>query len=439
MFVGAFGTGATVITNTVTGSIISVNDIALLVLDDATIVNDGLIQSFGPDRLGILVTGEATITNSGNVIGDQTAIGLNGGGTVTNLVGGLIEGGQGVIGSTPTDIVINYGTITGNRDFGSGLTAVNLFDGDDTFQQWQTGVTNGVVDGGTGDDTLIFGNDDSSLLTRSLNDISDPTQYVNFETIAFLDMGGGINLTGASDFALTLLGGDLILDGTLGNSLTATGPGSLTVTENGSITTMGGGAVSAAVDGFVMVNDGDIATTGDGAVGVLLGDNATLTNNGSITTTGDALADAVVVGAGSTVINTGLIQSDGVDSFGIFSDGDDVEVTNSETGEIVTNGTGGFAISLGNGATVTNLGLIETNGDFAFGVDLGDIKQVIKLGVFVACTDTFIEHHLVANGASNLIGDILGEKGKHARAAVGVPSLPLDAMVEIEAIVEIND
>jgi len=75
----------------------------------------------------------------------------------------------------------------------------------------------------------------------------------------------------------------------------------------------------------------------------------------------------------------------------------------------------------------------------AFGIDLANIKQVVKLGVFVACTDTFIEHHLVANGASNLIGEILGDKGKHARAAVGVPTLPLGAMVEIEAIVEIND
>lgn len=75
----------------------------------------------------------------------------------------------------------------------------------------------------------------------------------------------------------------------------------------------------------------------------------------------------------------------------------------------------------------------------AFGIDLASIKQVVKLGVFVACTDTFIEHHLVANGASNLIGEILGDRGKHARAAVGVPSLPLGAMVEIEAIVEIND
>jgi len=73
------------------------------------------------------------------------------------------------------------------------------------------------------------------------------------------------------------------------------------------------------------------------------------------------------------------------------------------------------------------------------GVDLGKIKQVIKLGVFVACTDDFTEHHLVANGASNMIGEVLGDKGKHARAAVGVPSLPLGAMVEIEAIVEIED
>ncbi|MCZ4272905.1 RidA family protein [Maritalea porphyrae] len=73
------------------------------------------------------------------------------------------------------------------------------------------------------------------------------------------------------------------------------------------------------------------------------------------------------------------------------------------------------------------------------GVDLSNIKQVIKLGVFVACTDDFNEHHLVANGASDLIGQFLGDKGKHARAAVGVPSLPLGAVVEIEAIVEIAD
>jgi len=73
------------------------------------------------------------------------------------------------------------------------------------------------------------------------------------------------------------------------------------------------------------------------------------------------------------------------------------------------------------------------------GIDLSNIKQVIKIGVFVACTDEFNEHHLVANGASDLLGKVLGDKGKHARAAVGVPSLPLGAVVEIEAIVEITD
>jgi len=74
----------------------------------------------------------------------------------------------------------------------------------------------------------------------------------------------------------------------------------------------------------------------------------------------------------------------------------------------------------------------------AYGIELSDVTQFIKLGVFVACTEGFIEHHLVANGASNLIGEVFGDVGKHARAAVGVPSLPLGAVVEIEAIVEVK-
>lgn len=72
------------------------------------------------------------------------------------------------------------------------------------------------------------------------------------------------------------------------------------------------------------------------------------------------------------------------------------------------------------------------------GVELENIKQFVKLGVFVASTPDFVEHHLVANGASNLIGELFGDKGKHARAAVGVSALPLGAVVEIEAIVEVN-
>ncbi|MHA6299221.1 RidA family protein [Devosia sp. CAU 1758] len=71
------------------------------------------------------------------------------------------------------------------------------------------------------------------------------------------------------------------------------------------------------------------------------------------------------------------------------------------------------------------------------GVPLHEIKRIVKLTVLVASTPEFFEQHLVANGASNLLVGVLGDKGKHARAAFGVSSLPLGAAVEIEAIVEV--
>lgn len=91
---------------------------------------------------------------------------------------------------------------------------------------------------------------------------------------------------------------------------------------------------------------------------------------------------------------------------------------------------GGNAAEL---AAVNILSQIVNNG----GVPLHEIKKVIKLTVLVASTPEFFEQHLVANGASNLIVGVLGDKGKHARAAFGVASLPLGAAVEIEAIVEV--
>jgi len=73
----------------------------------------------------------------------------------------------------------------------------------------------------------------------------------------------------------------------------------------------------------------------------------------------------------------------------------------------------------------------------ALGGDLGRIKRVIKLNGFVASAPEFVEQHLVINGASNLIANVLGEAGKHARAAVGMAALPFNAAVEIDAIMEI--
>ena len=70
--------------------------------------------------------------------------------------------------------------------------------------------------------------------------------------------------------------------------------------------------------------------------------------------------------------------------------------------------------------------------------DLTRITRVVKLNGFVASAPGFVEQHLVINGASNLIANVLGEAGKHARAAVGMASLPLNAAVEIDAILEIS-
>ncbi len=70
--------------------------------------------------------------------------------------------------------------------------------------------------------------------------------------------------------------------------------------------------------------------------------------------------------------------------------------------------------------------------------DLGRIARVIKLNGFVASAPGFTEQHLVINGASNLIANVLGDAGKHARAAVGTAALPLNAAVEIDAILEIG-
>lgn len=69
--------------------------------------------------------------------------------------------------------------------------------------------------------------------------------------------------------------------------------------------------------------------------------------------------------------------------------------------------------------------------------DLDKAKNITKIQVFVNSRTGFQEQHLVANAASQLLFDVFGEKGRHARTAVGTNQLPMDAPVEIEAIVEI--
>lgn len=69
--------------------------------------------------------------------------------------------------------------------------------------------------------------------------------------------------------------------------------------------------------------------------------------------------------------------------------------------------------------------------------DLDKVKNITKIQVFVNSKTGFMQQHIVANAASQLLFDVFGEKGRHARTAVGTNQLPMDAPVEIEAIVEI--
>lgn len=69
---------------------------------------------------------------------------------------------------------------------------------------------------------------------------------------------------------------------------------------------------------------------------------------------------------------------------------------------------------------------------------LDRVERVIKLGAFVNSSADFVDHPKVANGASELMVAVFGDAGKHARSAVGVPSLPLGVAVEIDAIVAVR-
>ena len=69
--------------------------------------------------------------------------------------------------------------------------------------------------------------------------------------------------------------------------------------------------------------------------------------------------------------------------------------------------------------------------------ELSEVKRIVKVVVFVASDPGFTGQPKVANGASELFGEVFGDKGKHARSAVGVAVLPLDAPVEVELIVEV--
>jgi len=66
------------------------------------------------------------------------------------------------------------------------------------------------------------------------------------------------------------------------------------------------------------------------------------------------------------------------------------------------------------------------------------VERIVKLGVFVNSAPAFVDQPKVANGASELMQEVFGEPGRHARSAVGVTALPLGVAVEVDAIVAVR-
>lgn len=88
-------------------------------------------------------------------------------------------------------------------------------------------------------------------------------------------------------------------------------------------------------------------------------------------------------------------------------------------------------------AKITGLNLIATLKD-ALGGDLSKVKRIVKVNGYVNCMPDFTEQPKVINGCSDLLVAVFGEKGKHARAAMGMVALPLNIAVEIEMVVEVE-
>ena len=107
-------------------------------------------------------------------------------------------------------------------------------------------------------------------------------------------------------------------------------------------------------------------------------------------------------------------------------------------GALVT-GRLGDTVSLEEGAAAARAcGLMILAQIAGAGIALDRVERIVKLGAFVASTGEFTDQPKIANGASDLMVDIFGDAGRHARSAVGVPALPLGAAVEVDAILALS-
>jgi enamine deaminase RidA (YjgF/YER057c/UK114 family) len=107
-------------------------------------------------------------------------------------------------------------------------------------------------------------------------------------------------------------------------------------------------------------------------------------------------------------------------------------------GELLTTGKVGAEVGLDEAVECARQCALNAIAAVRSQVPLEQVRRIVKLVVFVASAPDFTAQAQVANGASELVGDVFGEAGRHARSAVGVAVLPLGAPVEVEMLVEVG-
>jgi enamine deaminase RidA (YjgF/YER057c/UK114 family) len=111
-----------------------------------------------------------------------------------------------------------------------------------------------------------------------------------------------------------------------------------------------------------------------------------------------------------------------------------------ENGKLAQTGQLGAGVTTADGQRAAELCAVNilAQAKAALGGDLSRVARLVRINCMVSSTPDFYEQHLVANGASNLLAEVLGDAGKHSRVAVGMAALPLNASVEIDAIMEVK-
>ncbi len=111
-----------------------------------------------------------------------------------------------------------------------------------------------------------------------------------------------------------------------------------------------------------------------------------------------------------------------------------------ENGKVAFTGKLGEGVSIEQGQAAARLCFVNVLAQLraACGGDLGRVRRIVRLGGFIAAPASFTGHAQVMNGASDLAVQLFGDAGRHTRTTVGVPSLPLDFAVEVEALAEIG-